>query len=193
MNKTEKSSETLAGSMFAFRNVLHDQGVIFCYSGYVTEPVLSGIGEALKKKLHLEEADTKTMRNVFAIFVEQMQNIVRYSAEREGPEPEDDKTEIRYGVLAIGMENGKFFVTCANKIHIKDVDRLNTRLGELRSMDKNSLKNLYKEKLRSPTEATSKGAGLGFIEIARRSTEIIDFDFMDLDDKYAFFCHKAYV
>lgn len=193
MNKSLESPETLAGSMFAFRTVLHDTGVIFCYSGYVTEPVLSGIGEALKKKLQLEEADTNTMRNVFAIFVEQMQNIVRYSAEREGPEQEDDKTEIRYGVLAIGMENGKFFVTCGNKIHAKDVERLSSRLAEIQGMDKASLKTLYKEKLRAPTEATSKGAGLGFIEIARRSSEIIDFDFMDLDDKFAFFCLKAYV
>lgn len=192
MNVEAMNTDTLAGSMFDFRNQLHARGVIFCYSGYVTEPVLSGIGEALKKKLQLEEADTKTMRNVFAIFVEQMQNIVRYSAEREGPEDED-KTEIRYGVLAIGMEDGKFFVTCGNKIHNNDVQRLTTRLGELQGMDKNSLKTLYKEKLRGPTEATSKGAGLGFIEIARRSTEIIDFDFMDLDDKFSFFCLKAYV
>lgn len=193
MNVEAINTETLAGSMFDFRNQLHDRGIIFCYSGYVTEPVLSGIGEALKKKLQLEDADTKTMRNVFAIFVEQMQNIVRYSAEREGPEEEDDKTEIRYGVLAIGMEGNKFFVTCGNKIHNNDVTRLNTRLGELRGMDKSSLKTLYKEKLRGPTEATSKGAGLGFIEIARRSTEIIDYDFMDLDDKFSFFCLKAYV
>ena len=193
MQQNLKNPDTLAESMFAFRNMLHDRGMIFCYSGYVTEPVLSGIGEALKKKLQLEEADTNTMRNVFAIFVEQMQNIVRYSAEREGPEVEDDHTEIRYGVLAIGMEGDKFFVTCSNKVHIRDVERLNTRLGELQGMDKKSLRKMYKEKLRAPTEVTSKGAGLGFIEIARRSSEIIDFDFMSLDEKFAFFCLKAYV
>ncbi len=183
----------LAQSMYSFRNELHERGIIFCYSGYVTEPVLTGIGEALKKKLQLEEADTKTMRNVFAIFVEQMQNIVRYSAEREAEEDVDAETEIRYGVLAIGLEGDKFFVSCGNKIHGYDVTRLNTRLAELQAMDRDAMKTLYKEKLRSPTEATSKGAGLGFIEIARRSTEIIDFDFMELDGEYAFFSLKAYV
>ena len=187
------SDNTLAGSMYDFRNILHKSGVIFCYSGYVTEPVLSGIGEALKRKLQLEEADTNTMRNVFAIFVEQMQNIVRYSAEREAAVEDDDKTEIRYGVLAIGMEGEKFFITCGNKIHINDVDRLNTRLADLQKMDKEGIKTLYKQKLRAPTEETSKGAGLGFIEIARRSSQIIDFDFLNLDEKYAFFCLKAYV
>ena len=62
--------------------MLHRQGVIFAYSGYVTEPVLSGVGEALKQKLTIDDADTKTLRSVFAVFVEQMQNIIRYSAEK---------------------------------------------------------------------------------------------------------------
>jgi len=185
----------LAKATYDFRDVLQQQGIIFCYSGYVTEPVLSGIGEALKKKLELDEADKTTMRNIFAIFVEQMQNIVRYSAEREPPDAPDDEdvNELRYGVVTIGSENGKFFVTCGNKIFRHDVDRLSTRLSDLKAMDAGELKALYKEKLRAPQEATSKGAGLGFIEIARRSSEIIDFDFMDLDDEYAFFCLKAHV
>lgn len=183
----------LAKSMFEFRDILHERGVIFCYSGYVTEPVVSGIGEALKRKLKLADTDTKTMRNVFGIFVEQMQNIVRYSAEREGQGEDDRETEIRYGVLYIGMEKGKLFVACGNKIHAEDVERLNTRLTELQGVDKAGLKELYKKKLRAPAEETSKGAGLGFIEIARRASEIIDFDFVDLDDDYAFFCLKAYV
>ena len=72
----------LASQLMDLRGMLHSQGVIFAYSGYVTEPVLSGVGEALKQKLTIDDADTKTMRSVFAVFVEQMQNIIRYSAEK---------------------------------------------------------------------------------------------------------------
>ncbi len=183
----------LAKSMYDFRHQLHDQGIILCYSGYVTEPVLMGIGEALKNKLVLEATDTTTMRSVFAIFVEQMQNVLRYSAEKEPDAPEAAGLELRYGVLAIGLVHDKFFVTCGNKVMKSDVSRLTERLGELQNMDKDALRALYKQKLREPTEETSKGAGLGFIEIARRSTEIIDFDFYDLDETYAFFCLKAFV
>ena len=77
----------LARQLMDTRAVLHRQGVIFAYSGYVTEPVLSGVGEALKQKLTIDDADTKTLRSVFAIFVEQMQNIIRYSAEKARPVP----------------------------------------------------------------------------------------------------------
>ena len=183
----------LAKSMYDFRHQLHEQGIILCYSGYVTEPVLMGIGKALKNKMVIDATDTTTMRSVFAIFVEQMQNILRYSAEKEPDAFSEVDLELRYGILAVGLAQDKFFVTCGNKVMKSDVSRLTQRLGELQHMDKNALRALYRQKLREPTEETSKGAGLGFIEIARRSTELIDFDFHDLDETYAFFCLKAFV
>ena len=67
--------------LFDLRATLQRQGIIFAFSGYMTEAVLSGVGEAIKQKLTIDDADTKTLRSVFAVFVEQMQNIIRYSAE----------------------------------------------------------------------------------------------------------------
>ena len=58
----------LAGQLMDMRAMLHKHGVIFAYSGYVTEPVLSGVGEALKQKLTIDDADTKTLRSVFRRF-----------------------------------------------------------------------------------------------------------------------------
>ena len=70
-----------ASSMLEFKNYLTENGIVFCYSGYMTEDILHGIGSALKKKLDLEEVDRKVSKAAFAIFVEQVQNIIRYSAE----------------------------------------------------------------------------------------------------------------
>ena len=57
----------------------------------------------------------------------------------------------------------------------------------------NALRALYKEQLRGDPEEGSKGAGLGFMEIARRASKPIEFDFTDVDDKHAFFTLKASV
>jgi hypothetical protein len=37
----------LAKELYDFRAVLLQRGIMFAYSGYITEPVLSGVGEAL--------------------------------------------------------------------------------------------------------------------------------------------------
>ncbi len=47
-------------------------------------------------------------------------------------------------------------------------------------MSKDELKALYKEQLRAEPEEGSKGAGLGFMEIARRASKPIEFDFADV-------------
>ena len=119
----------LASQLMDLRAMLHKQGVIFAYSGYVTEPVLSGVGEALKQKLTIDDADTKTLRSVFAVFVEQMQNIIRYSAEKSPDAAASGRrrtalTEIRYGILTIGREGNDYVVCAGNLIERADVDRL---------------------------------------------------------------------
>jgi len=52
---------------------------------------------------------------------------------------------------------------------------------------------LHKEQLRAAPEEGSKGAGLGIMEIARRASKPIEFDFTDVDGDYAFFTLKASV
>ena len=186
----------LASELLDLRSRLHKQGVIFAYSGYVTEPVLSGVGEALKQKLTIDDADTKTLRSVFAVFVEQMQNMIRYSAEKaEGhlPPASDAKAlmEIRYGILTIGKEGRDYVVFAGNLVERADVERLRAKLTRIRGMNKDELKALYKEQLRAAPEEGSKGAGLGFMEIARRASKPIEFDFADVNDTHAFFALKA--
>ena len=52
------------------------------------------------------------------------------------------------------------------------------------------LKAFYKQKLRADSEEGSKGAGVGLIEIARKSSEF-DFDFIDLNDGTSFFLLRS--
>ena len=60
-------------------------------------------------------------------------------------------------------------------------------------MNKEQLRALYKEQLRADPEEGSKGAGLGLMEIARRASKPIEFDFADVDDEHAFFTLKISV
>ena len=72
----------LAKETLEFRGYLQNKGIIFCYSGYITEDVLAGIGDAIKRKLEHEKADKRTSRGLFSIFVEQMQNVILSTAEQ---------------------------------------------------------------------------------------------------------------
>jgi len=183
----------LAQEMYKFRDDLAAKGIIFCYSGYMTEEILTGIGGALKSKLALEQEEKTRARTLFAVFVEQVQNVVRYSAEREAMDEGQDAKELRYGVLTVGKKDNKYFVSCSNLIAQNDVERLNKNLGNIQSMDAQDLKTLYKKTLKGDTPEGSKGAGVGFIDIARKASHGFEFDFAPVDKDHSYFCLKAYV
>lgn len=182
----------LAEQMYEFRGYLQERGIIFCYSGYITEEVLTGIGHAIKKKLELENTEKNISRGLFSIFVEQVQNVIRYSAETITGDGTESEKELRYGVLTVGKNDDTYFVSCCNLIMQTDVDRLGASLNHIQNLDKKGLKTLYKEILKGDTPEGSKGAGVGFIDIARRATDF-EYDFMKVDDDHSYFCLKAYL
>lgn len=115
------------------------------------------------------------------------------SAEREAMDEGQDAKELRYGVLTVGKKDNKYFVSCSNLIAQNDVERLNKNLGNIQSMDAQDLKTLYKKTLKGDTPEGSKGAGVGFIDIARKASHGFEFDFAPVDKDHSYFCLKAYV
>ncbi len=184
----------LAEDMRDFRQRLAREGVVFCYSGYLTENILTSIGAAVKTKLSVETSDKRTVRGLFSLLVEQVQNVIRYSAETEIiSDQEDEGQDLRYGTLTVGKRDGQYFVACSNLVQRADVSRLRDNLERLRGLDADALKALYKETLRGDAPAGSKGAGAGFIEVARRAASGFDFDFCEADDTRAYFAIRAYI
>lgn len=173
-----------------FYNDLKRDGIIFCFSGPISQSIVEGIGETLKQKMELEEAGLSTTQKVFGIFVEQMQNILNYSVERVTAESARDN-EMRMGVLVVGQEGGHFYVYCGNRVERERIGFLTERLTELNTLDKDQLKNLYRERRKNPVAEGSKGAGLGLIDMARKASRPIEFEFTPIDGDHSFFAIKV--
>jgi len=179
-------------SLHDFYKDLNRKGIIFCFSGPISQDVIEGIGGTLRQKMEMEDADLNTTQKVFSIFVEQMQNIVNYSVDRVLKEDRRDG-ELRIGVLVVGRENSHFYVLCGNKIPNDDVGPIRDQLNTIRDMNKDDLKSLFRERRKKEKSVDAKGAGLGFIEIARKATYPIEFDFTPLDEAFVFFTIKAVI
>lgn len=180
----------LAAYYLNFKQELDSQGVLLCYSGYVSEKVLFSLGDILRRKM--ESEDTNQAKRLFSVFVEQVQNIIRYSGDRLVSNA-SSADAISSGLVLVGAEADGYFVVCANVLDAAKVEDLRRRLEGLRGMDKEQLKAHYREKLRAPAEEESQGGSIGLIEIARRSSRPIEFDFMDLKNQTSFFCLKAFI
>lgn len=170
---------------------LKKDGIFFCFSGAINQNTVEGIGETLKQKMALEAMGMGTIQKVFGILVEQMQNIINYSAEKiQGG---GEGAELSVGILTVGREGGRICIRCGNYIGRDKAPIMSERISKLQTMSKEELKSYYKERRKAGPEEGSKGAGLGFIEMARSAAMPIEFEIEDVNDKQAFFSLKVMI
>ena len=144
-------------------------------------------------------SDLKTMRvmaaqirNVFSIFVELMQNIIRYGVDGPQPGPADSEKP-SFGIVMVSENNGTMDVIAGNFVSNDEAAMLQQKMAFLRDKTREELRGLYRQQLRDTPDGRSKGASLGLIEIARRSTLPINFEFTRTSDDLSFFMIRATV
>jgi hypothetical protein len=96
--------------------------------------ILTALGETLKQKMAERETDSAVGKRVFSIFIEQVQNVIRYSEELG-----DNTGAVRQsgaGLITVGVENGRYFIVCGNFVLAEKVERLKARLDHLATLDK---------------------------------------------------------
>jgi hypothetical protein len=180
----------MLASLHKFKTALMQQGTFFYFDGPMSQELMVGIGDTLRNKMQLEEINTSTITKVFAMFVEQTQNIIHYSAEKIPSNQEQAK--FSNGIIEVGYTNQQYYVICGNLIDNEAVTPVCEQLTKLQNMSKDELKSYYKEQRRKNKYSdNSKGAGLGFIELARKSVIPIEFNVKRIDDKLSFFSLKT--
>ena len=152
-----------------FHKLLEQRRTFFCYSGLLSEDVLSTFSGIVREQMSEMEDDAEITKRVFGIFVEQAQNVIRYSKDRIA--------EGGTGTVAISRADDGFLIEAINPMDKEHAEGLQQNLAELKAMDSKELRKAYKQRLRDGPPVGSKGAGLGFIEMARKADRF-EFDFV---------------
>ncbi|TGK00239.1 hypothetical protein EHQ53_09975 [Leptospira langatensis] len=156
-------------------NILKRTGVALLYKGPFSETTISALNELLKEKLEGE----KKKNRILTVFVEMAQNVAHYSKER------DEKSGI--GILALRKKAHNWELNCGNAIDSSQSEFLKKKLEEIKSLSDEELKLKYNEQIRSDRPEKSKGAGLGFYEIARKSDLPLVIQFEEGEEEEIFF------
>ena len=131
---------------------------LFCYSGPLSEDLLTQISNPVRQQLSESESDEGVAKRVFGVFVEQAQNIIRYANLRAD-------TGEGVGTIAISVtEDDGFLIEAVNAIDSDKRTALESTLLELSMKDAKELRKMYKDRLRSGPPEGSKGAGLGLLK-----------------------------
>ncbi|MEX1002822.1 MAG: SiaB family protein kinase [Crocinitomicaceae bacterium] len=163
---------------------LEEKNVLLSFKGMITSELLTTILQIMESKMDHIEEKPKVKRKVFNILVECLQNLYHHIDQDEIVYiPTEDKSAL----LMISKNETEYEITTGNYMKTEDVEPLKNKLDLVNSMDKAELKAYYKKVL-SEGSLSSKGtAGLGMIDIARKSGEALVYGFQPINDKTTFF------
>lgn len=165
----------------------HDINII--YSGPMWANGIEGMAEMLKKRLEFDELPLPASQSCFSVFIEQITNMLMYSAEKEFyTNNKNESAEISKGIFVLGQRNKVYFTQSGNAINYEDAELLKKRIDYLNTLDKVGLRKYYKEQIKAENiNPQSKGAGLGLIEIARRASSKIEYSIIPIENGVSFF------
>jgi hypothetical protein len=176
----------------SLKESLDNKGIILAFSGAISQPVLSGFAKGMEVRLQSIGVEMKKIRIIFEVLVEMMQNILNYSLDSK--EIKDSFYESS-GVVVMGYDNriGKYFVVSGNRVEREDRERIIKRIDEVNRLSDAELRELYKSRRKSRRDSHGRGAGLGIIDLARKSTEPIEYQFEPIDETTLFFSLKVVI
>lgn len=174
--------------IYDLHRTMMSQKLILVYQGDFTQETTKSILAMAERNIDSSGEDANIKRKVFNVMVESLQNIVKHSDELV-----DGAIHSHAAIFLIGRESNRYTIMAGNPIRTANVSKLQEKLERINSLDKDGLKELYKEIIKNTTISEKGGAGLGFVDMARKSGGKLEFEFPEMSAEYCFFCLKVNV
>lgn len=175
----------LENAIHVLQKKLKESNIEFIFSGTFSQGLIEELGAALKQRLKLQQAAKSKISSAFFTFVEQTQNIKQYEVSKENTK--DSSFISGSGIIAISKNHLGYYVNSGNIILNEDIKNLKEKLDKIISMNKDELNSYYREVSRREVDMNNDRAGLGLIQIARKSDGKIEYEFEKIDDSYSYY------
>ncbi len=157
--------------------------ILLSFKGEITSDLLASILQIMETKMDNMNEEPKIKKKVYNVLVECLQNLYHHLDEIS--EASSDK--VRSAIFTIGKKDNKYSIITGNYILNENIGGLRRRLDEVNSLSKEELKEYYKKVLNNGEMSMKGGGGLGMIDIARKTGEKLEYNFLEIDNKVSFF------
>ena len=169
------------GFIYKLFKAMQKNNLNYIYRGVFTSNITDNILALAESNLVQKEDPRALRRKVYNVMVEGLQNITKHQAEA------DIDLENNFGVFVLKKEHFKYFITTGNIIENVAIEKLTQQINQVNSMDKAELKAYHREILQNGKISKKGGAGLGLIDMARKSGNKLLYAFEKVDEKLSYF------
>lgn len=156
------------------------------YEGEITHQITKAFTSLAETNMDKLSEDTAVKKKVFHVMVECLQNLSKHAEEFE-PSSGGYSGNGIFIVGKLGEENGDYHIITGNAVDNSKVEDLKALLDKINELDRDGLKELFKKQMREGSLSEKGGAGLGLIDIARKTGEKLEYHFHKMDDSNSFF------
>ncbi|MEO6882726.1 MAG: SiaB family protein kinase [Bacteroidia bacterium] len=172
--------------IYDFYDKMERNNVMLSFKGDITADLLTSILQIMESKLDNMQEEPKIKKKVYNVLVECLQNLYHHMDDLELVDFEPQEP-VRSAIFMIGKLENSYNIITGNYIRSGNVESLKKRLDEINLLSKEQLKDYYKEVLSNGEMSQKGGGGLGMIDIARKTGQKLNYNFMEVDQKYSFF------
>lgn len=167
--------------IYDLHKLMQEKKILLTYDGKFSQEITKSVLAMTERNLDSLNEDSSTKKKVFKVMVECLQNIVKHSDES------DMEDNFNSAIFAISQTDDFYEIITGNYMFSANKDVVVSKIEQVNSLDALGLKELYKNIMRNGELSDKGGAGLGFIDMARKSEQKLDYSFKEINDEYSFF------
>ncbi len=172
--------------VYDFFRKMEDEKVILSFKGELTPELLTSILHVLEAKVKSIDFVKLKRKRIFNVLVECFQNLYHHIDETQLTRI-NGKQE-KSALIMVKYVDESFIVRTGNFVSNNEIEGLKHKLDTVNELNAEELKELYQSKLKKNSHSEKGTAGLGFIDIARKSKGKLDYEFLKIDTESSFFC-----
>lgn len=157
--------------------------VLYLFKGAVSGSLITDTLDEIETKL--DTASSRVKKKIYNVLVESLQNLFHHSMEL--PNNTTAEENGKYVICILTKNQIGYHIIAGNFVNDKQRSFLTKHLEHINALNKEELKNLYKEILNNQEFSDKGGGGLGMVDMARKSGSKLDFNFYEYSNDYYFF------
>jgi hypothetical protein len=172
-----------------FHQTIRAQKIILVYEGEITQTITKAFTSMTENNLEDVIDSVKTKKRVYHVMVECLQNVSKHADDEETGEP----VVPGRGIFMITNNEELYTITTGNVVSNDKIEIVKGMLDKFNSLDTSQIKAEYKKMIKESRLSEKAGAGLGFIDIVKKTGNNIEYYFEKINDNSSFFIQKSII
>ncbi len=169
--------------VYGFYKTIKANEIRLVYEGKITHQITKAFIALAEAQMVEDQEAVRVQRIIFHVMVECLQNISRYADDHES----GDNIYSGRGIFMISKNSDIYCITTGNAILNDKIPALKKMIDRINELEKPMLKDFYIKQMREGRLSEKGGAGLGFIDIRRKTGSKLDYHFLPISDNISFF------